>query len=135
MLTYSDFCSFYSFNGCTNNLDAQQIFEYLCMPKNIHSMIIFSDLELPAISGIALKLESHFANLPNFSLTDYRKRQIVGRMIKFILSHFGYYPIAGGLDERAKLRNFSKATLFKTASVYQYQTDPAPLNSLLINIV
>lgn len=135
MLTYSDFCNFFTFNGCANNLDAQHVFDYLCLPENIHSMIIFSELELPAISGIVIKLERQFANLPYFSLTDYRKRQIVGRMIKFILSHFGYLPVAGGLDERSKLRNFSQATLFKTASVYQYHPELFPQNTLSINIV
>lgn len=133
MLTYSDFCNSFTFKNCVGNNDAKNVFDFLCRPENIYSMIIFTNLKLPAISGIVKDLENIFANAPLFSLTDHKNRQIVGRMAKFILSHFGYAPIVGGLDERAKLRNFSEAKLFKTASVYELKNTPT--NSIVMKIV
>lgn len=133
MLTYQAFCQSFSFKNCTGNLDAQNIFDFLCKPENIHNMIVFSDLKLPAISGIVSQIEEKFANASQFPLDDYRNRQTVGRMAKFVLGHFGYEPIAGGLDERAKLRNFSNAKLFVTASVYEKKK--APTNSISMKII
>ena len=133
MLTYPDFCNTFSFKNCKGNLDAQNVFDFLCKPENIYSMIVFSDLKLPAISGIVSHIEQNFANAPQFPLDDYKNRQTVGRMAKFILSHFGYEPIVGGLDERAKLRNFSNANMFKTASVYEKKNPP--INSITMNII
>ena len=133
MLNYQDFCNSFTFKNCTGNLDAQNVFDFLCLPENIHNMIIFSELKLPAISGIVSQLESQFANAPQFPLTDHRNRQVVGRMVRFILKHFGYGPFAGGLDERAKLRNFSYAKLFVTASVYEKKNPP--INSIVVNII
>ena len=133
MLTYQDFCKSFAFKNCAGNTDAQKVFEFLCIPENIYSMIIFSGLKLPAISGIVSELESQFANVPQFPLTDHRNRQVVGRMAKFILKHFGYETIAGGLDERARLRNFSNAKFFVTASVYEKKKTPT--NSISMTII
>ena len=124
MLTYNDFCNSFSFKNCAGNTDAQNVFDFLCNPFNVHNMMVFTNLNLPAISGIVKELENQFATAPQFPLTDYKNRQIVGRMVKFILKHFGYEPLAGGLDERTRLRNFSEAALFKTGSVYQLANDP-----------
>lgn len=73
-------------------------------------VLLFTNLKLPAISGIARDLENMFSNASLFPLTDYKNRQIVGRMVKFILEHFGYEPLVGGLDERARLRKLCKIT-------------------------
>ena len=113
MLTYANFCSSFTFKNCVGNSDAQAVFDSLCKPENIYNMISFTNLKLPAISGIAKNLER--------------------RMVKFILGHFGYEPLVGGLDERARLRNFSEAKLFKTASVYELKN--APINSIVMQII
>lgn len=133
MLTYMDFCDSFKFKNCVGNSDAQAVFDSLCEPENIYNMMVFTKLKLPAISGIVKDLENKFSNSTLFPLTDYKNRQIVGRMVKFILSHFGYKPSVGGLDERANLRNFSNAKLFKTASVYELKNTPA--NSIVMRIV
>lgn len=133
MLIYADFCSSFTFKNCVGNSDAQAVFDSLCKPENIYNMISFTNLKLPAISGIAKNLESSFAHAPQFPLTDHKNRQIVGRMVKFILGHFGYEPLVGGLDERARLRNFSEAKLFKTASVYELKKTPT--NSIVMQII
>lgn len=133
MLTYVDFCNSFAFKNCARNNDAQNVFDFLCRPEIIHNMMVFTNLELPAISGVTKNLENTFANAPLFPLADPQNRQIVGRMVKFILGHFGYEPLVGGLDERARLRNFSGAKLFKTASVYGLKSTPS--NSIVMKII
>lgn len=122
-MTYQDFCN-KSNSNLISNTDAQNVFSFLSEPSNIHNMICFSQLELPAITGIVSTLEKNYANTANFPFTDFRNKQIVGKMIKYILSFYGHTPKAKGLDDRAKLRNFSNANYFKTSSVYELTTTP-----------
>ena len=133
MLTYVDFCNSFAFKNCAGNSDAQNVFDFLCKPETIHNMMVFTNLELPAISGVAKNLENMFANAPLFPLTNPQNRQIVRRMVKFILGYFGYEPLVGGLDDRARLRNFSGAKHFKTASVYELKNTPT--NSIVMKII
>lgn len=118
------FSDFTSNEDLLKNKGAAAVFDFLIEPLNINSLIIFSELGLPALSGIASTLEDKFSNDPTFPLSDFRNRQTTGRIVKFILGYFGYTPQVGGLDERAKLRTFSKAELFKTASVYSLTEKP-----------
>ena len=131
--SYAGFCSSYSFRNSANNTGAQAVFNFLCKPENIHSMIIFANLKLPVISGIVKELENNFSNTRQFPLTNRTNRQTVGRMIKFILGHFGYVPTIGSPDARAKLRNFSEAELFKMCSLYELQN--IPVNSISMKII
>lgn len=133
MLTYQDFCSHYNFKGCVGNTDAINIFNYLIQPETIANMITFSNIGLPAISGIANTLETNFSNATNFPLSDFKNRQTTGRMVGFILGHFGYEKVSGGLDKDARLRDFSKANLFKTSSVYKFTT--TPINTIAMQII
>jgi len=59
--SYAGFCSSYSFRNSTNNTGAQAVFNFLCKPENIHSIIIFANLKLPVISGIVKELENNFS--------------------------------------------------------------------------
>ena len=122
-MIFQNFCKKYN-NNLINNTDAQNVFSFLSEPSNIHNMICFSEVGLPAISGIVATLESNYANSTNFPLTDFHNKQIVGKMIKYILYFYGYTPKAKGLDDRAKLRNFSNAHYFITSSVYALTTTP-----------
>ena len=123
IMTFQDFCDKYNQN-LKNNQGAQNVFDYLATPSTIYNMEVFSDVGLPAISGIVSYLEQNYSNSPTFPLSDFRNRQIVGRMVKYILGFYGYTPLAGGLDERAKLRSFSRSQYFKTASVYALTDTP-----------
>ena len=116
-MTFQDYCNKNNQN-IINNIDAANLFKFLSTPANIHNMIIFCNLGLPAISGIVGELEHNYKNSSTFPISDYRNRQIVGKMVKYILSFYGYTPQISGLDERARLRNFSKAVYFKTGAVY-----------------
>lgn len=122
MIHFTDFAG--TNTKLSNNSGASTLFDFLSEPLNIHSLIIFSDLALPAISGIVSKLENKFANDPIFPLSNSTNRQTTGRMIKFILSHYGYTPQVGGLDGRARLREFCNAKYFKTSSVYSLTEKP-----------
>lgn len=132
MVSYADFCKG-STEKWTNNTDAAAVFGFLCKPENIHNMIVMSKLGLPAISGIVKELEEGYSNLPDFLLSEGSNRQIVGKMVKYILGQFGYVPVANGHDERGQLRNFTGANLFKTASVYSLTS--APKCSLSIQVI
>lgn len=123
-MTYSNFCAQYNFRGCVGNADAQLVFDYLSQPQTVANMLVFSDIGLPALSGIAHILEQNYAHAAAFPLSDFRNRQIVGRMVCFILEHFGYKKVSGGVSKDTRLRDFSKANLFKTCSVYQLMTTP-----------
>lgn len=116
MIKYENFCG--NSKSWVLNSDAKAVFDFLCMPENIHNMIVMSNLGLPAISGLVKELETRFANSPTFPLTEGTNRQLVGKMAKHILGYFGYEPVANGQDERGQLRNFTGAKIFKTASVY-----------------
>lgn len=133
MVTYDDFCKGSSGNWLVN-ADARAVFDFLCQPENIHRMIVMSELGLPALGGVVKTLESKFANIANFPLSNFTNRQTVGKMVKRILREFGYEPVAGGLDERTQLRNFMGAELFKTSSVYA-KTTTTPVANLEIQIV
>lgn len=123
-MTYKNFCKLNV--KLINNQGARQVFAYLTTPDVIHNLIIFSDMGLPAISGIGKDLEDQFANNnSDFDLSNPHNRQLVGRMVKFILGFFSYEPLAKGLDERTQLRKFSQCKYFKTASVYQQTQEPA----------
>lgn len=108
----------------SDNPGAKEVFDFLADPLNTYSLILFSELGLPAISGIVSKLEETFGDNSTFPLSKFENRQIVGRMVKYILSFYGYEPVAGGLNEQARLRHFSKARYFKTAAVYALKTEP-----------
>lgn len=118
MLTYKDFCDEAHFDSEGNNRDARRVFDALCHPEAIHSMMVFSKVGLPAFSGIAKELERDFADAPQFPLKENANRQIAGKMAKFVLGHFGYEPIQGNAKKNVKLREFSQAEHFKQSAIY-----------------
>lgn len=105
------------------NQDAKKVFNFLKSPKVVHKMIIFTELDFPVITGIAKELENKFANSPAFPLTRNLNRQIVGKIMKYIMSFYGYQPKNATRSEK-RLRKFSQAQLFKSSAVYQKDIDP-----------
>lgn len=118
MLDYREFCGKSGFDRDVVNTDAMRVFEFFCQPETIYSMIAFSEVGLPAFSGIAKDLERNFADVPLFPLRKLPNRQVTGKMAKFVLEHFGYEPIAEGVKKNTKLREFSQAKLFGQSAVY-----------------
>ncbi|MCM1315147.1 MAG: hypothetical protein NC205_08585 [Prevotella sp.] len=129
MISYVTLCKKTS-TKLINNTDAKAIFDFLCIPENIHNMIVVSELGLPAISGIVKELEVKFENATAFLMDDAKNRQTVGKMVKYILGEFGYEPVV----RRTQLRDFTGAKLFKTASVYAQNKHKKNVCSLSVQI-
>lgn len=121
-MDFRDFCSRNDKN-LVSNKDAENLFNFLKQPEVVFNMMCFSDVGLPAISGIVEKIEKEYGNSPTFSLKNYRNRQMVGKMVKYILSFYGYEAVANSLDERSRIRNFSNSKYFGTSSVYTKVND------------
>ncbi len=51
-------------------------------------------------------------------------RQNVGRIIKIIMSEYGFTPVDGGLSDRARIPAVSGARHFSTSAVYAKTTAP-----------
>ena len=113
------------------NQDAQSLFNYLSLPKTVANIIVFTDLGLPALSGIASTLEKNFGTSEEFPLSNDTNRQIVGKMIRFILEFYGYSPISNASSSDKQLRDFSNATLFKSSAIYE--KSHAPKLELVLN--
>lgn len=127
-MNFSNFCKTYNKKLLTNP-DASKLFDYLCTGETIANLMAFTSVGLPAISGIASYLESIYDNNTTFSMENPHNRQLVGKMVKFILGFFGFEPEVNGLEERAQLRNFSNTHLFKTAAIY-HKTNETPQKTL-----
>ena len=123
-MTSQNFCTTYNQKLLTHS-DAEKAFLFLSNPHTIANLITFTDMKLPAISGVGSNLESTFDNSTTFTMENPHNRQMIGKMVKFILSFFGYETEINGLEERAQLRQFSKCTFFKTAAVYHKKSVPA----------
>lgn len=107
-----------------HNSDAAAVFSYLCDAENIKNMIVFSDMRLPVLSGIAKSLEETFKTSKDFSLDVDSNRQTVGKMISFIMEFFGYSPIRNINTSEKRLRNFTGATYFKSSAIYERTHEP-----------
>lgn len=107
------------------NQDAKDIMDFLSSNDSVNRMIIASDMGLPAITPIIKELEDKFADCNLFPLNHEGRnqnavnRQNIGRMVKFVMSYYGYIPITGGLNERARIPKFANSKYFSTAAVYK----------------
>lgn len=115
------------------NPGAKDVYDFLTTPEIICAMLLISRNGLPALSAVVEQLEKNFQASTTFPLNDFRNRQSVGKMVKYILEKFGYSPIANGLDKRAQLQGWTNASLFKTAAVYAPSTD-APQYNISVEI-
>lgn len=108
----------------------EKMIGYLSEPTTVYKMIIASDLGLPALTLIAKELEVFFGKNSNFPVVatpnskNATNRQNVGRMIKFVLSRYGYTPIDGGLSEQARIPAVSGAKHFSTSAIYKKTGNP-----------
>lgn len=132
MVTYENFCEG-STSEWLENTDAKAVFDFLCKPESVYSMIAMSKLGLPAISGIVKELEDKFSDAPKFPLREGVNRQLVGKMVKFVLGQFGYEINSHGDNERVQLRTFTGARFFRTSAVYAPTAEA--VNSLSIQII
>lgn len=113
MLSYQDYIN--QVRGAVDNPGAKRIFEYLSQPERIAGMCFVSDFELPAISAVARCLEQQFCDDVDFPLDAVGNRQQVGRMIRYILSEFGYEQARSG---GVRIKDNFCGEKFRTGTLY-----------------
>lgn len=120
MIAYEDFAIRHK--GMLESIEGKEVFEFLTKTENINKMIVFSDLQMPALSGVAKILEGQFKDNSEFALDNPRSRRIIGRMITDILKDFGYVP----LKSKNRVRKFAESKYFKSATVYAVDSSIEP---------
>lgn len=115
--TYRDFleanpnCSKYEFNP-----DAIEIFNILSEDENIFKMAEFADNGKPALAGCVDVIETFFDNktAPTIDLKDGFTRTVIGRMVKAVLTPFGYVPtIQKNLPKNCQTKYFTSASCYE----------------------
>jgi len=118
------------------NNTAKAVFTLLSKDRNIIAMVDASDAGKPALSPVALVVESycerHFS--PEFDLANEQRRTVVGCMIKTILSRFGYDTIQPASRTQKELSRKIGAKYFVSGSCYLTVYD-APATMMVVRNV
>ena len=115
---------FWNISKIAPNNEVKAIFKFLVSPESVYKMMMASDFGLPSLTFVVKDLEElseKFTDAPlnhNGQYQNAVNRQNVGRMVKYIMREFGYEPIVGKLNERARLPKFSGSKYFSTSAVY-----------------
>ncbi len=121
---------FFKSSSIPKNQDTVAVMDFLSQPESVNKMIVMSEVGLPALAGVVKELEERFGDCQHFPLnhdaedSNAPNRRNVGWMVKFIMKHYGYTPIAKGLSganggsERTRIGDFSGSKYFGTAAVY-----------------
>lgn len=115
----------YFVGSSIDNSDTRAIMDFLSSAPIVNKMIVASEMGIPAITPIVAELENKFANSKMSPLHHNGKnqnavhRQNVGRMMKFVMSQYGYVPVDGGLSERARIPKFANSKFFSTSAIYE----------------
>ena len=98
-------------SGLAGNDDAENIFNIINSDEQISGAVSASKNGMPALLSSVRKIEEYVQKNPdsNFPMTDFNK-QAIGKMQKFVLEPFGYFPSGDGPV---------KSKIFKTASCYE----------------
>jgi len=100
------------FKNMADNKTLEQVFNYLCQDKQVEMMIEVSESKRPAMEALIEDIEMLFPESQEFDLEfNYRHRQILGSMIRFIMGHYAYFP--------GRAKALKKGRFVKTAIVYK----------------
>lgn len=102
----------------SDNQVAKEIYELLADGENIYRMMIFSEIEIPALAASITKIEELYGDQEKFELNNSFVKQTMGVMVKDILRAFGYDNIKSK-DIPKGLSNF-----VNTAAVYKKLNSP-----------
>lgn len=102
----------------SDNKVAQEIYDLLADGENIYRMMIFSEIEIPALAASITKIEELYGAQEQFELNNSFVKQTMGVMVKDILRAFGYDNIKSK-DIPKGLSNF-----VNTAAVYKKLNSP-----------
>lgn len=108
--------------GMLDNAEGEAVFNFLAQDSSVNAMIVFSELNMPALSGVVKELEERFEGNTDFRIDNPRNRRFIGRIVNEILKDFGYTPIKG----RKRIRKFAGSKYFTTANVYAMDKNVQP---------
>jgi len=111
-----------------NNKVAKKIYELISEGRNIYKMMIFSQLELPALAACITEIEKSYSKQDIFKLDDSFCKQTMGVMVKDVLQPFGY--------DNVKSKDIPKglSDFVNTAAVYDKLNDPTKILEKSFNI-
>ena len=101
-----------------DNQVAKEIYELLAAGENIYRMMIFSEIEIPALAASITKIEELYGEQEQFELNKSFVKQTMGVMVKDILRCFGY--------DNIKSKDIPKglSSYVNTAAVYKKLDSP-----------
>ncbi len=100
------------FKRLESNETLAEVFDFLCNKESVEAMIAFTEQERPAMEGLIDKIEETFPEDELFDICfNYRHRQILGSMIRYIMGHYQYWP--------GKAKSLKKGSHIKTAIVFK----------------
>jgi hypothetical protein len=102
----------------SDNQIAEEIYNLLADGENIYRMMIFSEIEIPALAASITKIEDLYGDQKQFELNNSFVKQTMGVMVKDILRAFGYDNIKSK-DIPKGLSNY-----VNTAAVYKKLDSP-----------
>jgi len=102
----------------SDNQIAEEIYNLLANGENIYRMMIFSEIEIPALAASITKIEDLYGDQKQFELNNSFVKQTMGVMVKDILRAFGYDNIKSK-DIPKGLSNY-----VNTAAVYKKLDSP-----------
>lgn len=102
----------------SDNQIAEEIYNLLADGENIYRMMIFSEIEIPALAASITKIEDLYEDQEQFELNNSFVKQTMGVMVKDILRAFGYDNIKSK-DIPKGLSNY-----VNTAAVYKKLDSP-----------
>jgi len=136
--TYSEFLK--ENPKCGRDLEANDtakaVFALLSKDRNIIAMVDASDAGKPALSPVALVVESYCERCfsPEFDLANEQRRTVVGCMIKTIISRFGYDTIQPASRTQKELSRKIGAKYFVSGTCYFTSYD-APATMMVVRKV
>ena len=118
MLLEGFFDRYPRFRQHADNSAMTELLSFVSAPENIDRMILLNDFaEMAPLSALVVELETRFED--RIDLRSLDVRQMIGTMIKVVLSPFGYEPF-----DRTLVRN---SRYFKVSARYQKTGTPSLL--------
>ena len=100
-----------------NNVDARAIFEIIKRKDNVLKMMSFSEHDKPALAACVKEIETYVDEqlLPSIDLNDDFTKKAIGRMVKTVLTPYGYI-----VGRQRDIPQKCQSKYFSTASCYLY---------------
>jgi hypothetical protein len=97
----------------SDNQIAKEIYNLLAEGENIYRMMVFSELEIPALAASISEIENLYEKQEIFDLNKSFSKQTMGVMVKDILKFFGYDNIKSKNIPKGLSNYVNKAAVYK----------------------